>query len=214
MIASVLFDWDGTLCDSGPCSRRAFRKSLADFGLSFTDEEYKLVYSPRWFLMYEKLGLPQQQWRDADQRWLYHYREEEPDLIPRATEVLAALSHFALGIVTNGTRARVERELARLGVADLFQVVVCCEDMKQKKPHPEGLEKALAMLGLPASECCYVGDTAEDVGMGRNAGAFTAGIVTEYVDERKLRDSEPDLLLDSLAELPAALELCGKSAHA
>jgi HAD superfamily hydrolase (TIGR01549 family) len=209
-ITSVCFDWDGTLCDSGPCSLRAFRKSLADFGLSFTDEQYKRVYSPRWYLMYEALGLPNDHWRAADQRWLFHYRDEAPGLIPGTLDVLNSLAArgLPLGIVTNGTRSRVEKELVRFGLDRTFQAVMCCEDAVQKKPHPEGLHKAMALLGLPASECCYVGDTAEDIGMGRNAGALTVGIVTEYVDERRLRDSAPDILLQSLVELPAALQSC------
>lgn len=204
---TVCFDWDGTLCDSGPASLRAFRKSLAEFGVAFTDAEYKAVYSPRWYRMYDALKLPNSCWRQADQRWLHHYGCEEPDLIAGAAAVLDALRRrgIRLGIVTNGTRSRVDRELVRMKLQTTFDTVICCEDVIEKKPHPEGLDKALALLNCPRVSACYVGDTPEDVHMGKNAGVFSVGILSEYVDDRRLRESGPDVLLNAIEELPAVL---------
>jgi HAD superfamily hydrolase (TIGR01549 family) len=204
-ITTVCFDWDGTLCDSGPASLRAFRKSLAEFGVTFTDAEYRAVYSPRWYRMYEALRLPNSCWRDADRQWLHHYQKEEPGLIAGTPAVLQALLErgMKLGIVTNGTRGRVDRELARLGLESTFPAVICCEDVVEKKPNPEGLDKALALLGSPPENACYVGDTVEDVHMGKNAGTLTVGILSEFVDQGRLRDCGPDALLAAIEELPA-----------
>ena len=47
-----------------------------------------------------------------------------------------------------------------------------------------------------------VGDTPEDVHMGKNAGVFSVGILSQYVDDRRLRESEPDVLLNAIEELP------------
>lgn len=206
-ITSVCFDWDGTLCDSGAASLRAFRKSLAEFGVAFTDAEYRSVYTPRWYRMYEAFRLPESCWPKADQQWLHHYREEEPGLVPGVSAVLDWLRHreMRLGIVTNGTRGRVERELARFDLQAASQAVICCEDVIEKKPHPEGLEKAFALLGCSREAGCYVGDTPEDIHMGRNAGALTVAILNEYVDESRLRESGPNLLLKAILELPGAL---------
>jgi len=57
---TVLFDWDGTLCDSGAALCRVFRKSLADFGVSFTLADYTAVYTPAWYRMCEAVGLPRE----------------------------------------------------------------------------------------------------------------------------------------------------------
>ena len=206
-VTSVFFDWDGTLCDSGPASLRAFRKSLGDFGVTFTDDQYKKVYTPRWYRMYEALGLPNSCWRAADERWLVHYQQEEPGLVPGASQVLDWLRAHSveIGVVTNGTRRRVERELNRLGLAGAFRAVVCCEDVVERKPHPEGLHKALHLAGCGEKPSCYVGDTAEDVRMGKNAGVFTVGVLTEYVDRAGLEACAPDVLLETIADLPAHL---------
>ena len=81
---TVLFDWDGTLCDSGAALYRAFEKSLAEFGVSFTRAEYTAVYTPAWYRMYEAFGLPKESWKLCDRRWLHHYQAKNPDLLPGA----------------------------------------------------------------------------------------------------------------------------------
>jgi phosphoglycolate phosphatase len=204
---AVLFDWDGTLCDSGGASLRAFRKSLAEFGIAFTDAEYRALYTPRWYRMYEALGLPAGHWEAADQRWLHHYRHEEPELMPGAARTLEALAgrRIRLGIVTSGTRDRIARELARHCLSDAFCAVVCHEDVAEKKPHPEGIEKALASIGGSCAACWYVGDTPEDIQMGKRAGVFTLGVLTEYVDACRMEAAGADRLLASIEDLAGIL---------
>ena len=206
-MTTVLFDWDGTLCDSGAAHLRAFEKALADFGIGFTRAQYQAVYTPAWYRMYEAFGLPESEWKQADERWLHHYRGEEPGLIPGARDVVDALqaAGHRLGIVTGGTRARIDRELARLGLAAPFGVTVCHEDVVEKKPHPAGIVQALAALHASAEDACFVGDTPEDIEMGKRASVFTVGVVSDYVGRARIEERRPDALLEKIADLPGAL---------
>lgn len=206
-LTAAFFDWDGTLCDSGAAGERAFEKSLADLGVTFTHAQYKEVYTPAWYRMYEAFGLPNALWQQADERWLHHYESEEPDLIAGAVEVLASLRErgVQLGIVSGGTRGRVEREVTRLGLAGTFQAIVCHEDVTHRKPHPEGIEKALALVDGSPETCCFVGDTPEDIQMGKSAGVFTIAVVSEYVDTRRLEECGPDAILTRIGDLPGVL---------
>jgi HAD superfamily hydrolase (TIGR01549 family) len=210
---TVLFDWDGTLCDSGAALYRAFEKSLAEFGLSFTRAEYTAVYTPAWTRMYEAFGLPKESWTLADRRWLDHYEGEEPELLPGAATVVeqCRAGGMQLGIVTGANRDRIRREFERLGLA--FGAIVCHEDVVNRKPHPEGIERALADLGARAGDCCFVGDAPEDIEMGKRAGVFTIGVGSEYIDRSRMEAAQPDLLLDSIAALPAALALTENSSR-
>jgi HAD superfamily hydrolase (TIGR01549 family) len=206
-VTTVLFDWDGTLCDSGAAHLRAFEKALADFGIGFTRAQYQAVYTPAWYRMYQAFGLPESQWKQADQRWLHHYRGEEPGLVPGARDVLDSLraAGHRLGIVTGGTRARIDSELARLRLSAPFGVTVCHEDVVEKKPDPEGIVQALAALHASTHDACFVGDTPEDIEMGKRAGVFTVGVVSDYVGKARLEERRPDALLDHIADLPATL---------
>jgi HAD superfamily hydrolase (TIGR01509 family) len=206
-IATVLFDWDGTLCDSGAALYRAFEKVMADFGVSFSMAEYQAVYTPAWYRMYEAFGLPKEQWNLADQRWLHHFQGEQPGLLPGAGAVVdrCRAGGLQLGIVTGANRDRINREFRRLGLS--FPSIICHEDVVHRKPHPEGIERALALLHAGTEGCCFVGDAPEDVEMGKSAGVFTIGVVSEYVTRGRMEAAAPDLLLETIEELPAVLAL-------
>ena len=206
-ITTVLFDWDGTLCDSGAVHFRTFSAMLADFGITFTREQFKAVYTPAWYRMYEAFGLPREVWPQADARWLFHYGEHTADLLPGAAEAVQTLlaAGLRLGIVTGGNRGRIVRELALPGLTAAFPALVCHEDVVRKKPHPEGIEKALAALGASPAASCYVGDTPEDIQMGKDAGVFTVAVMTDYVERSRLETCGADVLIENIAELPGVL---------
>lgn len=205
--ATVLFDWDGTLCDSGAALYRAFVKVLAEFGLSFSLADYQAVYTPAWYRMYQAFGLPEESWQLADRRWLHHYDGEQPGLLPGAAAVVeqCRAGGLQLGIVTGANRDRIRREFQRLDLT--FPAIVCHEDVVHRKPHPEGIERALALLDAGAERCCFVGDAPEDIEMGKRAGVCTIGVVTEYVTRSRMEAAAADVLLENIEQLPAVLAL-------
>jgi pyrophosphatase PpaX len=159
--------------------------------------------------MYRTLGLREELWPDADARWLHHFRDEHPELLDGAWEALAALRArgILLGIVSSGTRSRIERELRRLNLDGTFGALVCNEDVARRKPHPEGLELAMAALGRSPGECCFVGDTPEDIAMGRTAGVLTVAVPSDYLGPVPVAASGADLLIERIGDLPRALGL-------
>ena len=80
-------------------------------------------------------------------------------------------------------------------------VVVCNEHIVNKKPHPEGLDLALHRLNCPREAAAYVGDSPEDIQMGKSANVLTIGVRSSYPSSRRLRDAGPDICLESLVEL-------------
>jgi phosphoglycolate phosphatase-like HAD superfamily hydrolase len=61
-------------------------------------------------------------------------------------------------------------------------------------------------MGLCPAETVYVGDSPEDLQMARSADVRAAiAILGPFPTERRLRAAKPDLLLESISELPAAL---------
>jgi phosphoglycolate phosphatase-like HAD superfamily hydrolase len=58
---------------------------------------------------------------------------------------------------------------------------------------------------LHPADCVYVGDSPEDLEMARRAGVRAIAVLGPFPTEARLREAKPDLLLNSIAELPAAL---------
>ncbi|HXU10172.1 MAG TPA: HAD-IA family hydrolase, partial [Blastocatellia bacterium] len=157
LITTLLFDWDGTLYDSATAGLLAFQKTFADLGINFTREFYEASYSPNWYAMYEALNLSKERWKCADELWLEHYGEQPPRMVDGANETILDLRArgLRLGIVTSGTERRVVREIEQLGLKSVFEAVICNEHIENKKPHPEGLEKAIEQLACSREACSY-----------------------------------------------------------
>jgi HAD superfamily hydrolase (TIGR01509 family) len=203
----VLFDLDGTLLDAYRSHYRVYTHVFRALGHELDEAAYIRAYSPNWYQLYERLGVPKERWPEADRLWLHYYAQEEPQSQVGADDVLTAIqaSGRVLGLVTAGDRSRVERDLWRMGWHERFQVVVCGGDVPERKPHPAPLERALHLAGMSPEVALYVGDTPEDVAMGKAAGVFTAAILGGFSGPDLFEVSTPDVRLNSLADLVAIL---------
>jgi HAD superfamily hydrolase (TIGR01509 family) len=201
-IRAVLFDWDGTLVDSAEASFRCYAQLFRKFDIVFDREAFERTYSPDWYRTYEGVGLPDERWSEADAMWLSLYAREKCELVSGAAEALRSLSRAGLasGIVTSGSRGRVLPEIHTLGLGDLFQALVFCEDCARKKPDPEALLFALDRLRVVPAEAVYVGDSPEDVLMARAAGVRSVGIAGGFPNRAARAAAAPDLTADSLRE--------------
>ena len=181
----------------------AFEKTFSQLGVVFAHDIYEAKYSPNWYSTYEALGLPRELWPTADDLWIQHYGEQSAPLIEGVGETLLALrtKGYQLGIVSSGSRSRVAREVQQSILKDAFSVVICNEDIVNKKPDPEGLTLAMRELNVEASECAYVGDAPEDIEMGRRGNVLTVGVRSTYPSSARVPNAKPDLYLDRITEL-------------
>jgi HAD superfamily hydrolase (TIGR01549 family) len=147
--------------------------------------------------------LPRERWEVADELWIRHYGEQSAPLIEGVGETLLALrgKGYQLGIVSSGSRSRVGREVQQSVLKDAFAVIVCNEDIIDKKPHPEGLVRAIRELNVAPSECAYVGDAPEDIEMGRRGNVMTIGVRSAYPSSARVLTAKPDLYVERIAEL-------------
>ena len=206
-LRAVLFDWDGTLADTAEASYRCYVRMFADFGIAFDREAYRRTYSPDWYHTFASVGLPRERWRDADECWLGYFAGEDCTLLDGVHETLDALAARGViaGIVTSGSRPRIERELARHGVEHHFREVICGADTERRKPHPDPLQLGLTRLGLAPHDAAYVGDSPEDILMAKAAGVFVVAVPGAYPNREALVSSGPDALADDLAGVIATL---------
>jgi len=207
-IRAVLFDWDGTLLDSYAADSAAYLAMFRAMDVPWGIRELDQHYSPNWYSVYRAAKLPRGRWAAADRLWRFHYARQRPRLLPGVRRVLALLSRrLTLGLVTSGDRDRVHRQLRDFRLLERFSARVCSGDTRLRKPHPAPLLLALRHLDLRAEETVYVGDSPEDLEMARSAGARAAiAVLGPFPTEKRLRAAKPDLLLESIKELPQALE--------
>jgi len=206
-ITTLLFDWDGTIVDSAHLGLQAFQKAFAELGEPFPLEIYESTYSPNWYATYEALGLPKDKWQRADQLWLVHYGDQLAELIEGVGDTLLGFHRagYKLGVVSSGSHNRVCREIEASQLTDVFSVVICNDQVANRKPHPEGLEKALQSISSRNNETAYVGDSPEDIQMGKAARVMTVGVKGSYPSNSRILSAEPDIYLEKLGDLESHL---------
>jgi len=206
-LQGVLFDWDGTLLNSYAADTAAYLAMFREMQIPWGVAELEEHYSPNWYNVYRAAKLPRAKWDAADKAWRLSYMRHRPKLLPGARRILSLLSRrHALGLVTSGDRDRVHRQLREFRLWDQFAARICSGDTRLRKPHPAPLRLALRRMALRATECVYVGDSPEDLEMARSAGVRAAiAILGPFPTEKRLRAAKPDILLESIEELPSAL---------
>ncbi len=204
-LRAVLFDLDGTLLDSFLCHLEIYQTSLARFGVSLDAGRFRRLYSPNWNEFYRRVGLPPASWEAANAAWLRESHAHAPQPFPGTTDTLALLSrHYRLGLVTSGSRARVDADLERGSLARFFHTVVTADDVREPKPAPEGLRAALRALGLHARQALYVGDTQPDYEFARAAGVAFVGVTSAFSGPAA---SDGYIRLAAVTDLPRFLNI-------
>ncbi len=99
----------------------------------------------------------------------------------------------------------VEKIIYRMGWAEeaLLDYTAGVDQIGAGRPDPGMILHAMKKLGVrDPRRVLKVGDTAADVEEGKNAGTWTAAVLTGSQPEEMLRAAGPDLVLTSVAALP------------
>src|SRR5688572_26184294 len=212
----IVFDLDGTLIDSAGDIAAAVNHALGDNGRKPLPMATirRFVGDGARMLCSRAVGLPERH-PDVDQvleSYTAFYLAHPTDhtrWMPQARAVLDELRRFRLAIATNKPRDTTDVVLARLGVRSLFSAVSAGGDVGTIKPSPEPLLYVAKQLGLAINEMVMVGDGPQDVEAGRRAGCRTIGVHGGFLGPERLIAAQPDVILDSLAELPGVLDRWG-----
>ena len=122
-----------------------------------------------------------------------------------AVEALHARPEVLLGVATGKARRGLDHAFAAHDL-DRFFVTRQTADHHPSKPHPAMLEAALAETGVAPERAAMVGDTTFDIDMARGAGMLPVGVSWGYHPPEALRAAGAAVVVDSFAQLPAALD--------
>jgi len=115
---------------------------------------------------------------------------------------------YKLGIISNFAIPECVHKLLKADCLEgLFDVIVVSGAVNKRKPSPEIFKNTLKKLSVSASETVFVGDTIDaDI-----EGPKAVGMKVVFIKRREQKASEkfsPDQTIDSLNELPLAIEGC------
>ncbi|PUB12098.1 HAD family hydrolase [Yoonia sediminilitoris] len=112
-----------------------------------------------------------------------------------------------LGVATNDAEAPARAHLGRAGVTAHLDFIAGYDSGYGGKPAPGQLMGFCEVTGLAPANCVMVGDSLHDLHAGQAAGMRTVGVLTGPATREELAN-HADVVLDSIAELPAWIAQC------
>ncbi len=219
-VKMAMIDLDGTLIDTVPDLAAAANRMLADLGRPAWDEAYYRKWIGNGVPRFVKRALTGEMQAEPDAAvfeqalaiFRKHYGAAVADLsrsyagVVEALERLTAMG-FSLACITNKAEAFTVPLLKQLDLYKYFKLVLSGDTLPKQKPDPLPLLHACQHFGITPDHGVLVGDSSNDVQAARAAGMPVICVTYGYNHGHDIRDSHPDAVVDSLADVPQYLKL-------
>jgi HAD superfamily hydrolase (TIGR01509 family) len=206
----VVFDLDGTLVDSREDISRAVNEGIATVGGGKLPVSEIIPHIGRPLmdifndLLPVELRVKAGRATEVFREYFFAHCVENSRLCPGVRECLEGLEAVPRAIATTKMTFMAERVVQQMGIAHHFDLVQGSDGIPHK-PDPAVLALVLERLRKRALRSWIVGDTVYDIQAGKAAGMHTCAVTYGIGEVDDLEREAPDLLLDSLADLPAEI---------
>jgi len=210
---AMLFDYDGTLADTNQIIVNAWNYVAKKY---LTGKQFELEDLTKYFgkPLREAVILTSQKYGIIDEpeniEAVYRgYQQDHPEdmegLFPGLETVLNKLKEegILLGIVTSRGGDSLVLGLESMGVLNLFDAFVSCDDTDIHKPDPTPCLLCCEKLGVDPSEAIMIGDSKHDIECGNRAGAATCFVGWSFCTKKEDLEglSIPTFFVNDASEL-------------
>ncbi|MGB3407676.1 MAG: HAD family hydrolase [Jannaschia sp.] len=222
MKRSVIFDLDGTLCDTSGDLLVAANAAFETIGIAVRldpaapEDQATALRGGKAMLRLglSRLGAVDEALVDRGYRPLLDAYDAaicvHTTFYPGAIEALERLRTAGdiIGICTNKPEALARKLMAELGASDMFDALVGADSLAVRKPDPMHLRETVARAGGEMMRACLIGDSETDR-LTATAAKVPCVLVTFAPGGPDVADLRPDALLHHFDELEAALAVVG-----
>ena len=182
MIKGAVLDMDGLMIDSEKIVYENWSKMMADNGYPYSLDIYKTTLGKRkaevekiYMTLYGK-DFPY--WDFADKSHIMYLDRLNTKGIPVKPGLFELLDYLKenkikIALATSTSRETATKNLEVCGVLKYFDELVCGNDVKNGKPHPEVFFTAAKKLGLDPSDCVAYEDSLTGIESAHRAGMIT-----------------------------------------
>ncbi|XP_057763269.1 haloacid dehalogenase-like hydrolase domain-containing protein Sgpp [Arachis stenosperma] len=209
-LEAVLFDIDGTLCDSDPLHYYAFREMLKEIGFNggvpITEEFFIETVAGKHnddiaFALFPgdlERGL---KFVDDKEDMFRKLAKEQVKPLNGLDKVREWIESRGLkrAAVTNAPRANAELMISLLGLSDFFHAVIIGGECEHAKPHPDPYLKGLEALKASTDHSFVFEDSVSGIKAGVAAGMPVVGLATRN-PEHLLMEAKPAFLIKDYAD--------------
>ena len=212
MLKAIVFDYNGVLLNDLEYQIESYWQAGLDMGFDISRDTVKhyISFPPaqKRDLYFGKIS--ETDWKNIfglKEKYYYELIDQKDILFPDVEGILASLAcQYKLALVSNTIRSLFERTFPR-HLADLFQATLFVDEVKEPKPSPQPLLRIIRILEVSKDECCYVGDSVEDIRMANAADVKIFSMVTGICTKAELVEAGADCLVADLKDLVRQLKV-------
>ncbi|MCJ7667901.1 MAG: HAD family phosphatase [Anaerolineae bacterium] len=202
----VIWDLDGVIVDTATFHFEAWRKSLEEMGLPFSQEEFALIFGRRnRDIIAEVVGetLSTEEMERISARKESLFREALRGNIRALPGVLFWLEElqrrgYRQALATSAPQENMEMMVGSLGIEGFFDKIVLADKVSAGKPDPEIFLFAAKALELSPARCVVIEDAVAGVKAAKRAGMRCIALATSHP---RTALAEADMVVDSLNDL-------------
>ena len=209
----IVFDFDGTIVDTREDIAHAINYALVKYGLSPVDTETVWSYTGDGTPMLvqrilndkSRLDLQEEVLKDTIRYYDTHYADFA-HVIDGVPETLEKLKNKKLAILSNKYEDFVKKLLKEFDLEKYFFAVYGKDSFEKSKPDPYPLFKIMEKASANPDETVYVGDSKNDILIGKNAGVKVFIIPSGATPIEELQQLAPYKILKNIRELANYIE--------
>lgn len=208
MLRAAVFDMDGLMFDTERLVYRNWQDMMDERGYDYSIEDFKQTVGRRKAevqnFYFGKYGREFPYWELSEEgksRYVRYVQEHGIPVKPGLYALLDALREksFRIALATSTSRQTTELNLRSAAVTDYFDVLVCGDDVKNGKPHPEVFLTAASRLGVAPEDCVAFEDSINGIKSTYAAGMETV-MVPDFLQPTEEIVPMIDFLLKTLDE--------------
>ena len=210
MAKAIIFDFDGTICDTGEGIKKSAAFALDSFGIEAPEwEELGYFIGPPLLVTFqEKFGKTPQEADELVKKFRERYSAVglfESKLYDGIHSMLKALKAdgFKLGIASSKPQTFIDKLLSHFGIADMFDCVCGVTFQADCEPKPSIIARCAKGLCADPADIIMVGDTQFDIDGAKENALPSIGVTWGYGTKFELIESGADFILDAPQDVEA-----------
>jgi len=213
---NYLFDFDYTLADATNGIVESVNHALSKMNFSLPSRE-EIRRTIGMSLSESFTYLTKNKEPELQAMYIRLFKEKADEVMTQNTQLFQDTVHVLsclkskdinTGIVTTKYRYRIVDVLQKHQITHLIDIIVGGDDVKNAKPDPEALLKAIELLGASKDDVLYIGDSMIDARTANNANVDFIAVTTGTTAKDDFMQLPHIAVIDSLGALLSMVERC------
>ncbi len=207
---SLIFDFDGTVCDTGEGIKKSAKFALDSFGIESPEwEELDYFIGPPLLITFqEKFGKTPTEADELVKKFRERYSKTglfESRLYDGVKDMLKALKNdgFKIGIASSKPQKFIEELLAHFEIIEYFDSVCGVSFKADCEPKTSIIARCAEELGADSGFTFVVGDTHYDIDGAKENALKSIGVNWGYGTKFELIESGADFIVDKPEDVEA-----------